>query len=123
MMKIAIPLAAGQLCMHFGHCEVFAVIDADVEKGRMGETVLHTPPPHEPGVLPRWIGSLGVDLVIAGGMGMRARELLEAQGIRVITGAPVAAPEELAAAWLDNRLKCGDNVCNHDGEPHSCSNH
>ena len=28
-MKIAIPLANGQLAMHFGHCEQFALIDVD----------------------------------------------------------------------------------------------
>ena len=28
-MKIAIPLAAGRLCMHFGHCEQFALVDVD----------------------------------------------------------------------------------------------
>ena len=28
-MKIAIPLAAGRLCMHFGHCEQFALVEVD----------------------------------------------------------------------------------------------
>ena len=27
--KIAIPLAEGKLCMHFGHCEKFAIIEVD----------------------------------------------------------------------------------------------
>ena len=26
---IAIPVAGGQLCMHFGHCEQFALLDVD----------------------------------------------------------------------------------------------
>jgi len=28
-MKIAIPLAGGKLSAHFGHCQEFAIIDAD----------------------------------------------------------------------------------------------
>ncbi len=28
-IMIAIPLAAGKLCMHFGHCEQFALVTAD----------------------------------------------------------------------------------------------
>ena len=28
-MKIAIPLADGRLCLHFGHCGHFALVDAD----------------------------------------------------------------------------------------------
>ena len=28
-MRFAIPLAEGQLCMHFGHCEQFALVDVD----------------------------------------------------------------------------------------------
>ena len=36
-MKIAIPLAEGKLCIHFGHCETFALIDVDVEKKEIGK--------------------------------------------------------------------------------------
>ena len=28
-MKIALPLADGKLCMHFGHCEIFAIVEVD----------------------------------------------------------------------------------------------
>lgn len=63
--KVALPLAEGRLCNHFGHCEQFAVIR--VQEGLIDGKELHTPPPHEPGVLPRWLGELGVNLIIAGG--------------------------------------------------------
>ena len=85
-MRIAIPLAAGRLCMHFGHCEQFALVDVDeaAQKGR-GTTLL-TPPPHEPGLLPRWLHEQGADVVIAGGMGQRAQQLFAQSGIRVLVG-------------------------------------
>jgi ATP-binding protein involved in chromosome partitioning len=110
-MKVAVPLVEGLLCNHFGHCEKFALIE--VKEGRVGEKELHTPPPHEPGVLPRWLGGLGVNLIIAGGMGQRAISLFAEQGIKVITGAPNLAPEILVQNLLAGALISGPNVCDH----------
>ncbi len=112
-MKIAIPTADGRLCMHFGHCEQFALVevaDGDVKTMR---TTMATPPPHEPGLLPRWLHERGVEVVIAGGMGQRAQQLFAQKGIRVVVGAPVETPEALAAAWLDGSLQSGVNACDH----------
>jgi Mrp family chromosome partitioning ATPase/predicted Fe-Mo cluster-binding NifX family protein len=109
--KVAIPLAEGRLCNHFGHCEKFAVIQ--VKEGSMGAKEFHTPPPHEPGLLPRWLGDLGVNLIIAGGMGQRALGLFAERGIKVITGAPNGEPEALVRDYLAGILVSGANVCDH----------
>jgi|UniRef100_A0A7V6DQ87 ATP-binding protein involved in chromosome partitioning len=109
--KVAVPLAGGVLCNHFGHCEQFAIVP--VQNGRIGAAELHTPPPHEPGVLPRWLGELGVNLIIAGGMGQRALSLFAEQGIRVITGAPNQEPVALLQNYLAGSLTTGPNVCDH----------
>lgn len=109
--KAAVPLANGVLCNHFGHCEEFAVLH--VFDGQIGDTELHTPPPHEPGVLPKWLGDLGVNLIIAGGMGQRALGLFAEQGIRVITGAPNHEPVALVQSYLAGGLTTGPNVCDH----------
>ncbi|WP_196609748.1 iron-sulfur cluster carrier protein MrpORP [Nitratidesulfovibrio oxamicus] len=112
-MKIAIPLAAGRLCQHFGHCEQFAVLTVDPDDGTVKGQELLTPPPHEPGVLPAWIADTGTRLVIAGGMGARARQLLEERGVQVLVGASAADPADLVAAWFGNRLELGANTCDH----------
>ncbi len=109
--KVAVPLAGGKLTNHFGHCEQFAVLN--IKEGRIEGKELLTPPPHEPGVLPRWLGSLGVNLILAGGMGRRALGLFEEQNIRVITGVPSLAPEELIQQYLNGSLTTGANVCDH----------
>lgn len=109
--KVAVPLAAGVLCNHFGHCEQFAVLQ--VLDGEIGRSELHIPPPHEPGVLPRWLGDLGVNLIIAGGMGQRALGLFAERGIKVVTGAPNLPPEVLVQSYLAGRLTTGPNVCDH----------
>lgn len=112
-MKIAIPLAAGKLCQHFGHCEQFAVLTVDPGSGTVMGQELLTPPPHEPGVLPAWIADTGTRLVIAGGMGARARQLLEERGVQVLVGASAADPADLVAAWFGNSLELGANTCDH----------
>jgi len=112
-MKIAIPLAAGRLCQHFGHCEQFVVLTVDPGNGTVMGQELLTPPPHEPGVLPAWIADTGTRLVIAGGMGARARQLLEERGVQVLVGASAADPADLVAAWFGNRLELGANTCDH----------
>ena len=48
-MKVAIPMADGRLCMHFGHCQQFALVDVDEAAGKPTDTTLLTPPMHEPG--------------------------------------------------------------------------
>ena len=72
-----------------------------------------TPPPHEPGLLPRWLGEKGVNLIIAGGMGQRAVSLFTEQGIKVLTGAPQLSVEELISHYVNQTLVTGANVCDH----------
>jgi ATP-binding protein involved in chromosome partitioning len=111
-MKIAIPVANGQLCLHFGHCEQFAIVAVDEDRNITG-TELLTPPPHEPGVLPRWLSEQGANVIIAGGMGRRAQGLLAESGIEVVVGAPAGEPEQVVAAYLEGTLEAGQNVCDH----------
>jgi predicted Fe-Mo cluster-binding NifX family protein len=110
-MKIAIPIAEGKLTAHFGHAAEFAIIH--VENQEVKDKELLVPPPHEPGVLPKWLGELGVDVIIAGGMGSRAQGLFGENGIKVLTGAPSLTPEELVEQYLANSLVTGENVCDH----------
>ena len=112
-MRIAIPLANGCLALHFGHCEKFTLIDADPESNTILGKEEITPPPHEPGLLPRWLAGKGVTLVIAGGMGQRAQSLFEEQGIQVVVGAPPEAPEDIVGHYLGGTLQVGTNACDH----------
>lgn len=112
-LKIAIPLAEGRLTMHFGHCASFAVLIADVTGKKVVSKEELVAPPHEPGLLPAWLGEKGVQLIIAGGMGNRAQDLFTARGIKVITGAPCLSPEELVTHYLNGTLETGDNGCSH----------
>jgi len=112
-MKIAIPLAEGKLCMHFGHCATFALLDVDLEKQEIVGRAELTPPPHEPGVLPRWLAEQGAGLILAGGMGQRAQGLFEEQKIQVIVGLSPETPDVLIQHYLAGTLQAGANVCDH----------
>jgi ATP-binding protein involved in chromosome partitioning len=99
-MRVAIPLTNGKLSQHFGHCEQFVIIDADIDTKNIESRELVEPPAHEPGILPRWLSGLYVNLVIAGGMGQRAQQLFAQHQIEVVVGAPAESAEDAVSAYL-----------------------
>lgn len=112
-MKIAIPTANGILCPHFGHCEQFAVLEVDPDAKSITSSEMLTPPPHEPGLLPAWLSEMGCDIIIAGGIGGRAIELFQRNGIAVVIGAPSGKPDEIVISHLNGELRSGENLCDH----------
>ena len=112
-MRIAIPLAEGRLSMHFGHCQEFALIDVDTEKGMVSNQEILPAPDHQPGLLPRWLAEQGAEVIVAGGMGQRAQMLFDQAGIEVVVGAPSDTPEKIAADYVSGSLTTGDNICDH----------
>jgi len=112
-MRIALPLAEGKLCMHFGHCEAFALVEVDPASKKILNTTLLEPPEHQPGLFPRWLHEQGANVIIAGGMGQRAQDLFAQNQIQVVVGAPADTPENLVLSYLNGTLKSGENVCDH----------
>ena len=112
-MKIAIPLAEGKLAVHFGHCQTFALIDIDENNKKIVKKEEIVPPPHEPGLLPRWLAEKKVNLIIAGGMGERAFNLFSQNGIKVIVGAGQDDAEKLISDYFNDSLQTGKNACDH----------
>lgn len=121
-MKIAIPLAGGKLCTHFGHCEQFAIIT--VENGKIANHETMTPPPHAPGVIPNWVADQGCTDILVGGMGEAAQSILQNRGVKVLCGAPSDTPENLVALYLRSELVDSGNACDHDHDHgHGCGGH
>lgn len=112
-MKFAVPTANGKLCAHFGHCENFSLIEVDSETRKIIKNTLVEPPPHEPGLLPRWLAERNVTTIIAGGMGQRAQNLFKEKTIAVVTGAHPDTPENLVESYLAGTMKTGANTCDH----------
>lgn len=111
VMRYALPIAEGKLCMHFGHCEQFALVD--VENGKITNSESVVPPAHEPGVLPRWLSEQKVNVVIAGGMGSRAQDFFRQYGMEVVVGAQPGDPRDVVENYLAGTLESGANICDH----------
>jgi predicted Fe-Mo cluster-binding NifX family protein len=112
-MRFAIPMSAGRLSTHFGHCECFALIDADTKSKKIIRLQQIDAPEHQPGLLPGWLSDRGANIVIAGGLGPRAQELLTELGIEVVIGADSEEPEAVVQAYLEGALQTGENACDH----------
>jgi predicted Fe-Mo cluster-binding NifX family protein len=112
-MRIAIPVAQGRLSLHFGHCAEFVVVDVDPETKTIQGTETLPAPPHQPGLLPQWLAERGVNMVIAGGMGMRAQQFFQQYNIQVVIGAPSETPETVVQGYLAGTLETGQNICDH----------
>jgi ATP-binding protein involved in chromosome partitioning len=113
LKKIAVPTVNGDLCLHFGHCEKFVVYEVDLENKKIISENFLTPPPHEPGVIPRFMKEQNVDIIIAGGMGVRAQELFVSYGIQVVIGAMSKDVKQIVDDFLNGKLETGDNACSH----------
>jgi ATP-binding protein involved in chromosome partitioning len=114
-MRVAVPTENGAVCPHFGHCEIFTIIDVDPETKSFRDVRRLNPPPHERGVIPAWLNQLGCTHIIAGGMGHRALALFEQNGVHVISGAPDMNVEEAVTALLNGELEAGANPCHDPG--------
>lgn len=110
--KIAVPVNnEGVLDGHFGHCKFFAVFETS-EGSVLTENKL-TPPPHEPGVLPKWLAEQGVTDVLAGGMGNRAIQIFNHNNVNVFVGAPQLKATDLVNGFLTNSIQFTANYCDH----------
>jgi predicted Fe-Mo cluster-binding NifX family protein len=112
----AIPTVDGKACQHFGHCERFALVE--VQDGAIAGARFVDPPEHQPGLYPRFLADHGVHVVLAGGMGQKARALFQQQGIEVQVGVSVADPSALVQEYLRGALVTDANQCDHSGHAH-----
>jgi len=112
-MRYAVPVSNGRLATHFGHCEHFALIDADEMSKRIVRKEFVASPGHQPGLLPVWLAEEGVSAVIASGMGSNAQALFRENRIEVIIGALGDEPEQVVLDYMRGALATGDNVCDH----------
>ena len=111
MNKIAIPVVNGQLNAHFGHTEAFYIYH--VNDGKINQTEQLTPPPHEPGLYPKWLAEKGITDVISKGMGERAIALFNQNKINVFVGVPIKTPEAIVGDFIEGVLETSDNGCDH----------
>lgn len=124
-MKLAVPVLNGQLFPHFGRSSEFAFFQFDATTGNLVSKEILAAPPHEPGILPAWLQSHRIRVLIAGGIGAQAAELCRRNAIQVLAGAPSEPVERIVTDWLQGRLELHANVCKRDEhhEHRQCGEH
>jgi predicted DNA-binding protein (UPF0251 family)/predicted Fe-Mo cluster-binding NifX family protein len=101
---------------HFGHTKEFAIYT--IEGTEVKSVNYVTPPPHEPGVLPRFLGENGIDVIVTGGMGQMAVNLFNQQNIDVILGAKGTIEQNLNE-YVGGILESTGSSCDHNhGDNH-----
>jgi len=82
----------------------------DINNGKLEKKEAISNPGHSPGSIPQFLHDKGVDLIIAGGMGMRAKGFFEEFGIRTIMGIN-GTIEDVIKRLTEGTLKGGTSLC------------
>ena len=122
MLKIAVPTVGGLFSAHFGGADRFAFFEVDDQTRRIVSSTRAAPPPHEQGSFPTWLKEQGCHMILAGGMGPRAIQMLEGFGIRAVVGIEGDRPETVVQDFLDGCLAASGESC-HDHGAHGCGQH
>ena len=109
-MKIAIPSShpgglEALLGAHFGHCDLYTLID--MEEGAITDNAVIPNVPHQQGgcMAPvQHLASHGVNVLIAGGMGLRPLMGFNQMGIDVYFGGGVQTVGDAVQAFIEGRL-------------------
>ena len=107
-MKIAISTDGEQVSAHFGRCPSFTILS--VEKGKVIKADEIQNPGHHPGYLPEFFNNMGVNCIIAGGMGGRASELFAQYSIQPILGIS-GKIQDIISELANGTLKGGESLC------------
>jgi len=107
-MRIAISTDGGFVSAHFGRCPEFTILDIDGKQVKNKEVVPN--PGHQPGFIPQFLHSKGVECIIAGGMGMRATGFFNEIGIKAIVGVS-GKIDDVIEKIKNNTLQGGESLC------------
>lgn len=120
-MIVAIATDNKMVAQHFGRCPeytLFEIIDGTISS----EKVIANPG-HEPGFLPAYLAKMGVNTIIAGGMGPRAQSLFAAENIESYIGIS-GDVKDVVEDYLAGKLQSGPSTCDHPqgghGDGHGC---
>ena len=122
-MKIAVTYENGNVYGHFGHTAAFKVYEAENGKVLSSQVVDTNGSGH--GALACLLSSLGVDVLICGGIGGGARMALMEAGIAIYGGVTGDA-DEAVELLLSNALSFDPNArCSHHDHDHghTCGSH
>jgi predicted Fe-Mo cluster-binding NifX family protein len=123
-MKIAVTTEGDQVFQHFGKCPAFTLFT--VSNGSVQKKTTIDADENGHAALAGFLKDAGVDVVICGGIGGGAKQMLSSVGIQLISGI-TGGVDSAVKAFLSGNLTDSDGTCAHEehGEDHfcDCANH
>lgn len=107
-MKVAISTDEGKVSAHFGRCPRFTLVEIKDNKVLDKEVIEN--PGHKAGFLPKFLREKGVDCVMAGGAGPRAKQLFNKYDIKIVTGVR-GEVDKVIEEFISNKLESGKDMC------------
>lgn len=122
-MRLAVTYEneTGEIFQHFGHTESFKLYI--VEEGQIQTTQIMDTNGTGHGALAGMLNSVGVTVLICGGIGGGARNALAEAGIEVYPGAAGDADENVTSFLAGTLAYNPDTMCSHHDTDHTCGNH
>lgn len=99
---------------HFGHCEIYTLVEVDGSGVRSVNTLPNVPHEHGGCMAPvQYLAGNGVGALIAGGMGMRPLMGFAQMGIAVYYGGQAESVAQAVEAFIAGRLQrfSTENTC------------
>jgi predicted Fe-Mo cluster-binding NifX family protein len=123
-MKIAVPTRNNVVDEHFGHCEFYTIFNIENNKIINSEIL---PSPQGCGCksnIAAVLNEMGVTIMLAGGMGQGAVNVLTSYGIDVLRGCS-GDVRKLTEAFLEGLVNDSGESCHqhehHNSEGHQCN--
>ncbi|HVN58732.1 MAG TPA: NifB/NifX family molybdenum-iron cluster-binding protein [Bacteroidales bacterium] len=113
-MKIAVPVTYDKLVdTHFGHCDSYAVYSLSETNEIVEVNTIKSPAGCgcKSDIAPR-LASFGVSVMLAGGIGVGAVNVLNNNGIEVIKGCSGRA-EEVVRKYIEGSVEDSGSTCDH----------
>jgi len=109
-MKVAISTDRGYVSEHFGRCASYTIVE--IKEGKILNREEISNPGHSPGFLPQFLSDIGVNLIITGGMGPRAKSLFAQKNIEPIIGVK-GSVDETIEKFIKQEIEVGEDLCAH----------
>jgi predicted Fe-Mo cluster-binding NifX family protein len=122
-MKIAVTTENNEVFQHFGQCKAFTIFE--IKEGKILDKSMLDPKGSSHGALAEILRNNGVNLLICGGIGAGAKDMLNNAGINLIAGAS-GDVEQSVLSYLTGDLKNNAEIeCDHHDheDDHSCTCH
>jgi len=126
-MKIAVPVTKNnQIDDHFGHCAFYSVFSISIEKQITGiETIASQQGCGCKSNIAGILSDKGVTVMLAGGIGGGAIQVLQSWGIEVVRGCSGDASETvmqyISGSIADSGKSCETHEQHSAGNGHACS--